>query len=316
MSSPAGTIPTMRLYLAALSLAFLGLGCCPGESVDHRGWPDELVLGLVPALEADMLVGNLQPLTDHLSEELGIPVRSFVPNDYTGLVEALGSGRADIGMLPPFAAMLGMRRYDLQPLLVSIRDGEVGYRTQWLTHDPSVCQTVPVPDPAGMLWCHGALEQLRGETVAFTDPNSTSGYLFPALQLLEKSLDPESDIRGIFVGGHDSAVLAVRSRDVRFGVSYDDARHMVTGQYPDVGDQVIRFNQAPLIPNDGVTLQPDLPEDLASAIVDAFMTLEQAQADLPREARVLYRLYEIDGFQPVTHGLYDPVAEAYDRLRR
>lgn len=302
--------------IALFALAPLLTACCPGAQTDERGWPRELVLGLVPALEAEALVENLDPLTQHLQSELGIPVRSFVPADYTGLVEALGSGRADIGMLPPFAAMLGMRRYDLEPVLISVRLGETGYQTQWLTNDRSVCDEPPTPDELGMLECHGDIEQVRGQTIAFTDPNSTSGYLFPALQLLDAGIDPESDIRSLYVGGHDAAVLAVRAGDVRFGTSYDDARSMVRPQYPDVAERVIRFNRAPMIPNDGVTLRPGLPEDLRQAIIAAFMSLEATQQHLPRAERVLWVLYEIDGFQPMTADVYDPVAASYDRLRR
>lgn len=301
------------LCLAGLVLT---AGCCPEPELDAHGWPQELVLGLVPSLEAEALVENLDPLTEHLSAELGISVRSFVPADYTGLVEALGSGHADIGMLPPFAAMLGMRRYDLEPILISVRDGATGYRTQWLTHDPLVCTTPIMVDVRGMRFCEGPIAQVRGERVAFTDPNSTSGYLFPALQLLEAGIDPERDIHGLYVGGHDAAILAVRAGDVRFGVSYDDARGMVLRQYPDVGERVIRFNHAPMIPNDGVTLRRGLPEDLKARIKAAFLSIEDAQPHLPLEARMLRVLYDIDGFAPLAADVYDPVADAYEKLRR
>ena len=143
----------MRLAFLIM-LAIVLAGCRPGEQVDERGWPKELVLGLVPSLEAEAMVDNLEPLADFLSEELGMPVTSFVPQDYTGLVEALGTGRADIGMLPPFAAMLGQRRYDIETVLISVREGETGYRSQFMTNDPSVCQTPVVEDERGYLTCH------------------------------------------------------------------------------------------------------------------------------------------------------------------
>ncbi len=298
------------------ALLVLLTGCCPQPELDERGWPKELVLGLVPSLEAEALVDNLEPLTEHLSSELGLPVRSFVPADYTGLVEALGSGHADIGMLPPFAAMLGARRYDLEPILISVREGEIGYRTQWLTHDPAVCATPIQHDTSGLPWCEGDIHQVQGQHVAFTDPNSTSGYLFPALQLLEAGIDPERGVRGLFVGGHDAVVLAVRAGNVRFGVTYDDARNMVVPQYADVRERVIRFNHAPMIPNDGVTVRPDLPDDLKAAIREAFLSIEHSQPELPRRQRMLWLLYEIDGFAPIPDGAYQPVADAYDRLRR
>ncbi len=321
-----------RVIFPSLSLvATLALvGCCPAESVDERGWPRELVLGLVPALEAEALVDNLDPLTDHLEAELGIPVRSFVPQDYTGLVEALGSSRADIGMLPPFAAMLGARRYDIETILISVRKGETGYRSQWFTNDPSVCQgdiklverrcetRVPgrTADIRSFASCEADLSIMAGNSIAFVDPNSTSGYLFPAVQLMEEGINPERDINGLYVGGHDAAVLAVYAGDTRFGVSYDDARNMVCGQYPDVGEKVIVFHHAPMLPNDGVQVRPGLPADLRQAIIDAFIGLAESQAHLPDDEKVLWVLYEIDGFAPLTEGLYDPVRDAYELMRR
>lgn len=316
--------------LIAFATAALLAACCPVDQTDERGWPKELVLGLVPALEAEALVDNLEPLADYLSAELGVPVRSFVPQDYTGLVEALGAGRADIGMLPPFAAMLGQRRYDLEPILISTRRGETGYRTQWMTNDPSVCETPPQAVERvcetrvkgrqavtrRFLECRGDLGQVRGESVAFVDPNSTSGYLFPAVQLMEMGMDPEQDVDGIFVGGHDAAALAVYGGDTRFGVAYEDARMMLCDQYPDIGERAIVFNYAPMIPNDGVQVRPGLPDDLKQAIIDAFIKLTEEQADLPDDQKILWVLYEIDGFKRFEPGLYDPVRAAYEIVRR
>src|SRR6056297_184296 len=321
--------PVFRIFLTVLAAALLA-GCCPGEAVDERGWPKELVLGLVPALEADALVDNLDPLADYLEAELGVPVTSFVPQDYTGLVEALGAGRADIGMLPPFAAMLGQRRYDLEPILISTRKGDVGYRTQWMTNDPSVCDGEVVIEERlcetrvkgraaitrKFASCHGDIRQVEGETVAFVDPNSTSGYLFPAVQLMDAGIDPNRDLNGLFVGGHDAAALAVYAGDTRFGVAYEDARMMICNQYADIGEKTIVFNYAPMIPNDGVQLRPGLPDDLKKAIVDAFIGLAESQAHLPDDQKILWILYEIDGFKRFEPGVYDPVRTAYEIVRR
>lgn len=302
---------TAFLTLVAISLA----GCCPRDQVDERGWPKELVLGLVPALEAEAMIDNLDPLADFLSQELGVPVTSFVPQDYTGLVEALGTGRADIGMLPPFAAMLGQRRYDIETILISVREGETGYRSQFMTNDPSVCDTPLVEDERGYLTCQGDVGVVEGETIAFTDPNSTSGFLFPSVHLMKHGIDPHKDVDGLFVGGHDSAALAVYAGDVRFAVAYDDVRLFIEPQYPDIGEKVIAFAHTEMIPNDGVQLRPGLPEDLQKAIAEAFVKLAESQAHLPREEKVLWVLYEIDDFVPATEGLYDPVRDAYELLR-
>lgn len=304
-----------RTITVALCASILA-ACCPEQQVDERGWPTELVLGLVPALEAETMVENMAPLSDFLEAELGIEVTHFVPQDYTGLVEALGAGRADIGMMPPFATMLGARRYDLEPILISVRRGEVGYRAQWMTNDPGICEQPPVADERGHLSCRASLDVLRGETVAFTDANSTSGYLWPVKQLLDYGIDPEKDLHELFVGSHDASVIAVYNGDVRFGVAYDDARDFIRGQYPDIGQKVITFAFSDFIPNDGVQVRPGMPDDLKQAVTDAFVKLTESQAHLPDDEKVLWVLYEIDGFQPVEPGLYDVVADVYDQVSR
>lgn len=316
-------------HVFLVSTVFLIASCCKQEPVNEQGWPNELVLGLVPALEAEALVDNLEPLAQHLEKELGVPVRSFVPQDYTGLVEALGAGRADIGMLPPFAAMLGAKRYDIEPILISSRKGVVGYRAQWFTNDPALCEGPVVYEERicdaretgrqtrmiQFASCPGSIESVRGQTVAFVDPSSTSGFLFPAMQLRNNGIDHERDLNSLFVGGHDAAVLAVYAGDARIGVSYDDARNMICQQYPDIGEKVIVFQHTDMLPNDGVQVRPDLPRDLVAAIQDAFLSLAEEQKDLPDDEKVLWILYEIDGFVPMTEGLYDPVEDAYELMR-
>lgn len=300
--------------LLAVLVGLLQIACGGGGTAESDG-PAPLVLGLVPATEAKVMIDNVKPLADFLSAELGVPVESFVPQDYTGLVEAMGSGRADIGMIPPFAAVLGNQRYGIETILISLRKGSATYHAQWMTRDRSLCDTEPTPNEAGYLFCEGAIDNVRGRQVAFTDPTSTSGYLFPALQLLDAGMSPERDVQAVFVGSHDASVIAVYNGDVEIGVSFDDARTWVVDQYPDVGEVVVVFNESVPIPNDGVTVRGDLAPEQKEAIEAAFMKMVASQAHLPLEEQTLYKIYEIDGFVPFEAGLHEPVSHAFEEMR-
>ena len=61
----------------------------------------------------------------------------------------------------------------------------------------------------------------------FTSESSTSGFLFPALDLTNIGLDPQNDIEGVFSGGHDASVIAVYNGDADVGLSFDDARREI-----------------------------------------------------------------------------------------
>ncbi len=129
--------------------------------------------------------------------------------------------------------------------------------------------------------CIGDLANVAGKTIAFTTETSTSGYLFPALELTELGIDPTTGVNGVFTGGHDAAVVAVYNGDAEIGLSFDDARRTLRAEQPDVGEKVIVFSITDEIPNDVVAVSSDLPQDLKDAIYDAiadFLDTEEGEA--------------------------------------
>ncbi len=129
--------------------------------------------------------------------------------------------------------------------------------------------------------CIGDVSKVAGGTIAFTTESSTSGYLFPALELTNMGIDPESDVTPVFTGGHDAAVVAVYNGDATYGLSFDDARRTLRKEQTDVGDKVIIFSITDEIPNDVVAVRSDLPADLKDAIFDtvaAFLETEEGEA--------------------------------------
>lgn len=307
----------MRSFFVTCALAAATVaGCGSSEpSTNADGTPKELILGLVPSRETNVLIENVDPLADFISAQLGIPVKSFVSQDYTGLVEAMGSGRADIGLIPPFASMLGNERYGIETVLISVRYGKPTYRAQWMTNNPGLCAAPPTVDERRLSFCDAAIDVVRGKQVAFIDPTSTSGHLFPALQLLDAGINPEQDIQSIFIGSHDASAIAIYNGDVEIGVSFEDVRTLLLKEYPDIGEKVIVFNHSQPIPNDGVTVRPDLPAETKDAIERAFVTLAEEQSSLLQEDRLLWRIYEIEGFVDFESSIHDPVRRAFREMR-
>jgi phosphonate transport system substrate-binding protein len=262
-----------------------------------------------------------------LAEELGIEVEALVPTDYAGVIVALESGQAQVaGGLGPRQMVQAEEQAGAQLILQSERFGSLLYVTQWFTNDPGTyCADEPVPDEEGYLFCNGVLDaagpedgpigadqlaNVAGQTVAFVDQGSTSGYAIPALQLVEAGVDPIEGIEALFAGGHDTAVQAVYDGDAAVGVSFNDARTELVEAVPDVGEQVVVFGWSGPIPNDGFAVAGDLPEDLVTAITEAFVAI----AGTEEGAAVLGELYEIDNLVPVTSSDYDVIRDLETEL--
>lgn len=158
--------------------------------------------------------------------------------------------------------------------------------------------------------CIGDLTKVAGQTVAFTSETSTSGYLFPALELTNLGIDPASGITPIFAGGHDGAVTAVYNGDATIGLSFDDARSTIDDTFADVGEKVIVFSITGEIPNDVVAVRSALPETLKDAIyvaIEDYLATEEGEA-------VFDEIYSWTDIQPASDEDFDIVREAAQAL--
>ncbi len=292
----------------ALSLAACATDAAPEEDAAGTEWPEELVLGLVPSQEVDQLVLDAEVLGELLSAELGIPVTTEVTDSYNALVVAMQSGQAQIGMFGPIALVQAADQAGAVPVLQSVRFGSSTYVTQWFTNDPDrFCTTEVVVDDDGFAFCNGvdtaesgpvgeeALANIaQDEIISFVDEGSASGYYYPATQLQEAGLDPFDLSGAFFAGGHPNSVLSVARGDAAVGVSFNDARGNVVDELPTVGTDVVVFAWSTNIPNDGVAVGGDLPQDLQDAITAAFLAIAESEEGLA----ALDAVYSIEGLVP------------------
>lgn len=288
----------MKKTLIAVAVAALIAGLAPVMAQDEAAgeFPDRLILGMVPSREADAIVDSLDPLAELLSAELLIPVDTFVSTNYVGLVEAIGTGRADIGMFGPAALVQAMDAYGAKVILASERQGSPTYRAQFNVRCDSGIET---------------FEDLRGKTIAFVDPGSASGYQFPYVTLVrDHGIDPETEMTYIFAGSHDASALAVYNGDVDVSVTFggspgSDGRETIEADFPDVKEQVCILGYSADIPNDGIVVRAGLSDELADQIADALIRIAQTE-----EGQALTQtLFNVTAFTTIEPEAYDIVRE-------
>jgi phosphonate transport system substrate-binding protein len=320
-------IPRKRLILAGattVALASLTLAGCAqsGASDAPAADPTSLVLALVPSQDQDTLVDTAKPLTDMLTEALGIPVTGVVSKDYQAAVEAMGAGQAQIGFLPSLQLWQASEMYGASVVLQTERNGNITYPAQFMTNNPDkYCDDTPV-ERDGKLFCNGAdalqgpagLDSITkitdGVKVAVLGPGSPAGYIYPILALQEAGVDTDTDIEQLPVTANDASVLAVYNGDAEVGFSFWDARDIVISDKPDVGQKVVVFALSEEIPNDGVALSSDLSQELRDKITKAL----EDYSNTPAGSEALTAIYSITKLAPANPASLDVVARAADKL--
>ncbi len=151
----------------------------------------------------------------------------------------------------------------------------------------------------------GSLSDLRGDTHAFSDPDSNSGYLVTVSDLLARGHEPEGFFaRSFFTYGHRNVVRAVGSGLARSG-SVDgyvwEALARTEPGLPAATRIVARsewMGHPPIV-------CPRARE--GSAEIAAFRQALLSMAEDP-DGRAALALFELDGFVAGTKELYDPIA--------
>jgi phosphonate transport system substrate-binding protein len=285
---------TAAVVLVVLLVGFAGIQVQAGPA------PRRLVLGMVPSREIGRMMENLGPLSTMLTARIGIPVEPFVATNFTGLIEAMGTGRADIGIFGPFALVLAEERHKVLIVAKSIRRARGHFVTSY-----RAAINVRVDSPIQ------SLADLKGKRFAFVDPASASGYLFPYIMLTDAGINPERDLRAIFAGSHDAAVVAVYKRDVDASSTHDNAIPDSRRELPDVEQVVKVLAYSSPIPNDGVAVRRGLSDDLVVKIQEAFVDLGK-NAD---GVRLLDTLYNVVGYAKSDGSEFAIIRRTYQVMR-
>lgn len=258
----------------------MGLAALLGQPTVTTG-QSKLVMVFVPSGEAETILFSGQQIGRMLSVALGITVETVVSTNYAAAIEAMCTGRADIGALNAFSYVLAHDKCGVEVATISIRFGLPYYLSQ-----------ISVRADANI----SKVEELRGKRFAFVDPASTSGYLFPAAMLKRLGYDPDRFFsQTVFAGSHNNVILAIYRGQVDGGSTFQDARDNVRGQFADVNDKVKVIATTNPIPNDTWSLSTKLDPALRAKIKDRLLRI--ATTDDGKEA--LRTLYSITGLTDV-----------------
>lgn len=153
-------------------------------------------------------------LADDLSAVLGCKVEEIQASDYNAIIEALRTGKADMAYMGSQALALGVERTNLEPIVMKAEDGDP---------EKAIYHSVLITSSANE--DINSIEDIKGKTMAFVDPDSTSGNLVPTAEIIQAF--PDEDLNSdklhtngdffeavSFSGSHQAGLQAVIKGDV------------------------------------------------------------------------------------------------------
>jgi phosphonate transport system substrate-binding protein len=278
------------LAAGILTVAFTGSRSAVAQSSLH--------LALTPSQKPTDLMVAGEAFGAALGKLVGVPIRVTVASDYAAVVEALRNRTADLAFVHPAGYVLANREAKAMIVAKDQWHGNTAYTSRIYVRKESGLKT---------------LEELRGKTIAFVDPSSTSGYVYPMVMLIEKGLvqnkDPKTFFKEfVFSGSHDAGLQALLHGHVDAFASFDQAREQYLKD-PAEREKLIYIAESAPIPEGGICARDGLDPALVAKVRAALLSMKG-----PTYAPILKALYDIDGFEPAEDREYQPVRAAMDLL--
>src|SRR5881628_2745551 len=179
-------IPRILGLVALCALASIGGAARPARAADG------LHLVLTPSQKPTDLMATGEEFGKVIARLTGIPVRVTVASDYAAVIEALRNRTADLAFVHPGGYVLASREAKARIIARNLWHGKSSFTSRIYVRKASGIKT---------------LEDLRGKTMAFVDPSSSSGYTYPMVLLIQRGLvknrDPKTFFREVvFAGAH------------------------------------------------------------------------------------------------------------------
>ncbi|WP_323767552.1 phosphonate ABC transporter substrate-binding protein [Marinovum sp.] len=295
---------TKTLALALAATTALSSGAVAEEITEFR-------IGILGGENAQDRMNSYQCLADYTTEALGVETRLFAPADYNGVIQGLLGGTIDMAWLgaSAYAATFLQDPEAVEPVLIKVNvDGSIGYHSiGFARKDVGIT----------------SLDDMEGKVFGFGDPNSTSGYLIPSIEIpqYKDAITMESgayfeEVK--FTGGHEQTIVAVNNGDIDAGVTWADGQgHWEDGynsgalrKAVDAGivdmNEMVEIWKSNVIPEGPIVLRKALPAEVREKMTALVDELHE------RDAECAYGVAagETLGFQPVTHDTYLSIVEA------
>jgi len=222
----------------------------------HPGWPTTLVFGAVGEDNTTTLLQSLAPLQDVLKAKLGIHLTVVTGTSYAAMIEAQAAGKAQLIEYGPFSYWIALNQ---------------GIKIQ------NVGVVISAPNTTGAYYSVGvvnpklnpgitSIKDFKGKKTCYSDPASTSGYLYPSYGLLSVGINPNTGVTPVFAGSDTTAPLDVAKGSCQVGFSNNLDLPLIFTQnhIPQSDIKIVWTSQA--IPGSPVAASDSLPASLRSAL--------------------------------------------------
>lgn len=199
------------------------------------------------------------PVFQGITDNYGIYFDIKAGASYAAVVEGMCNDKADIAWFGAVTYGQANDNCGVDLLAVDVSKGESAYFSGIFVRRDSGMET---------------LKDLKGKSIAFGSPNSTSSFNFPVAMMIDAGVDPVKDTSKIIMAGSHSASLAALAEGKvdAAAAAFNSFEKAVESGAIDPS-QVKALQKSQPIPNPPLAMNHKLSPELKAALREAFATI-------------------------------------------
>ena len=255
---------------------------------DPKAWvdPSVLIFAYTPVEDPAVYVKVWEEFLKHMEKVTGKKVQFFPVQSNAAQIEAMRAGRLHVAGFNTGSNPLAVNCAGFLPFtMMASKDGAFGYEMEIITYPGSGIEK---------------LEDIKGRTLAFTQPTSNSGYKAPsALLEAEYGLLAERDFKPVFSGKHDNSILGVANKDYGAAAIANSVLNRMIARNVVKPEQLVSIYKSQTFPTTGYGYVYNLKPELQEKIREAFFTFPWEGTALQKEFQAAEPPQET--FIPITY---------------
>lgn len=263
----------VKVAALTLTLAMTAVSAGCGSSDEEN----TLTIAYAPNESTEQSVDARNGLAEDLKAELGMEVEEIQATDYNAIIEALRTGKADLAYMGPLAIALGNERAGVEPIAMK---ADFGDKSQAIYHSLLVTNSANEDI--------NSITDIKGKTIAFVDPDSTSGNLIPTAEIINAFPDENLTSEMLHTNGeffeaasysgkHQAGLQAVAMGDVDVAPISDQilASEIENGNVNEEDIKIIHTSGD--IPAEGMVVRGDLDPELKQQLQDFLINYDNEE---------------------------------------
>ena len=266
----------------------------PAGTLDTRR---EIRIAIAPTVSPEKSMEMYEPFVDYMAGKLGMKPTAIYRQTYSETNDLVRYQQCDIAIVCTYPFIRGEKEFGMQALVVPQVNGERTYQS---------IIVVPATSRANTIF------DLRGKRFASADIMSTTGWLFPAMLLMDSGEVPDKFFgQHILTRSHDRSMQAVIDGFVDGAAVHGLVYNQMVEENPSILQKVKILTKSGPFGIPPVVAHPNLDPKLRQAIQSVLLNMHE-----DAHGKTILKKLQIDRFVVPDAHHFDSLRSAVGKLER